>query len=188
MSAKSPRRITVEEFLDWPGEERSQLIDGEIVAVTPPSVALGILQVSLGRLLENHCWRVGRTSGPPRVQGWCRSSLQDEPADPDRTVTCAAPEAGQRVLPQPVLVVEIMSPSNESETWESVRACGTIPAVRELLVLQSLRIEAHVSRRRTDGTWPDDFDLIAPGQELRLESIGFACRLDEVYARTHLAR
>jgi Uma2 family endonuclease len=39
---------------------------------------------------------------------------------PDVTVTCASIDAGQLALPDPLLIVEILSPSNESDTCEKV--------------------------------------------------------------------
>lgn len=184
-----PTRMTVEEFLDWPGDERTQLIDGEIVAMNPPGETHGTLQATLGRLLENYlvarrpyCRTVTGAGVVPRVRAKINVRI------PDVAVTCAPPEANRPTLADPVMLVEILSPSNYAETWESVRAYTTIPSVREILVLESLRIEAHLLRRGADGNWPEDADVIAPGQELRLESIGFACPLAEIYARTHLAR
>ena len=47
----------------------------------------------------------------------------------------------------PVLLVEILSPSNRAETWTNVWAYTTIPSVREILVLHSLRIRAELLRR-----------------------------------------
>jgi hypothetical protein len=68
-----------------------------------------------------------------------------------------------------------------------VWAYTTIPTVREIVVVHSTRVLAEVLRRGTGGHWPDKTDKIGQDRTLRLESIGFACRLREAYIQTHLA-
>jgi Uma2 family endonuclease len=106
---------------------------------------------------------------------------------PDLGVTCSPNEPGQIVVPDPVLLIEILSPSNEADTRENVWAYATIPSVREILVVHSTRVAAELLRRRPDGTWPEEAEEVRQGGTLRLDSIDLTCPLSEVYARTHLA-
>jgi hypothetical protein len=46
-------------------------------------------------------------------------------------------------LEDPVLIVEVLSPSNERETWEAIWACATIPTMREFLIVDSERDFPH---------------------------------------------
>ena len=87
-----------------------------------------------------------------------------------------------------MLLIEIVSPSNERQTWANVWAFTTIPTVREILVISSLRIGAELLRRRPDGSWPERPEALGPEDTLALESIGFAAPLAAAYATTHLAR
>lgn len=41
---------------------------------------------------------------------------------PDLGVTCAPLLSGQATLPDPVLLIEILSPRNEAKTWSNVWA------------------------------------------------------------------
>jgi Uma2 family endonuclease len=91
-------------------------------------------------------------------------------------------------LPDPLLVVEILSPTNESETWENVWTYVSIPSVQEILVLRSASIAADVLRRRTDGTWPEEPMQNGRDETLRLECVGLTCALAEFYIGTYLAR
>ena len=63
----------------------------------------------------------------------------------------------------------------------------TIPSVQEILVLHTVRIAAEVLRRRADGSWPEEPELVETG-DLTLGSIGFAVPLAALYRTTRLAR
>jgi Uma2 family endonuclease len=128
----------VDEFIAWASNGRWQLIDGEPRAMAPASATHGIIQARLAHLLNQHldaggsaCIAVTEPAITPRVRA--RSNLRV----PDLAVTCSPVEAGQIALPDPVLVVEILSPTNEAETWENVWTYVTIPSVQEVLVLRS---------------------------------------------------
>jgi Uma2 family endonuclease len=109
-------------------------------------------------------------------------------AGADLAVICSPVEAGQIALPDPLLVIEILSSTNESDTWENVWTYVSIPSVREVLVLRSASIAADLVRRRTDGAWPDEPIQIRGGEMLHLESIGLTCALADLYTGTYLGR
>ena len=80
---------------------------------------------------------------------------------PDLAVTCSGYEAEEYAVSEPVLLVEMLSPSlapghltrgNQAETWTNIWAYTTIPSVREILVLWSASVGAQLLRRGTDGT------------------------------------
>ena len=186
---KVPHRMTVDEFIAWAGDERWQPVDGEPQAMAPASATHGIIQVRLAFLLNRHldsrrspCVAVTEPAIAPRVRA--RSNLRV----PDVAVTCAPVEACQIALPQPLLIVEILSPTNESETWENVWTYVSIPSVQEVLVLSSASIVADLLLRRADGTWPDEPTQLARDDTLHLDSIGLNCPLTELYIGTYLAR
>ncbi|MGH7152678.1 MAG: Uma2 family endonuclease, partial [Acetobacteraceae bacterium] len=104
---------------------------------------------------------------------------------PDLAVTCSPLLPGQSSLPDPVLIVEILSPSNQAKTWTNVWAYTSVPSVQEILVLHSARVGAELLRRTPEGLWPNRTASLTAG-ELVLESIGFRVALAELYARTRL--
>ena len=104
---------------------------------------------------------------------------------PDLGVTCTPYETEQAALPEPVLVVEILAPSNQAKTWTNVWAYTSIPSLQEICA-RSDRIAAELLRRLPDGQWPER-PLSISGGELVLDSIGFRVPLAEVYAGTRLA-
>jgi Uma2 family endonuclease len=91
------------------------------------------------------------------------------------------------MVPDPVLLVEILSPGNEAQTRANIWAYTTIPSVREILAVHSTRIEAELLRRGADGNWPEEPDILGNLDQLTLGSIGFATALGAFYRTTALA-
>lgn len=180
-----PRHMTVAEFLDWDPEDGTgalwQLRDGEPEMMAPATDRHGGIQGELARLLINafvqqgsRCRAVIAPGVIPRVRS-DRNMLV-----PDIGITCDPPSEG-RALPNPVVLIEILSPSNEAETRANLWGYATIPSVAEIVVLATSRIAAEVLRRGSDGTWPEQPELVGPDGQLRLDSIGFATPLRAAY-------
>ena len=93
----------------------------------------------------------------------------------------------QYIVPDPIVLIEILSPARLATRWNNVWSYTTIPSVREIVVVHSTRVFAELLRRDADGNWPAEPEEIGPDGTLRLDSIGFACPLPAVYAQTHLA-
>jgi Uma2 family endonuclease len=173
--------VTLAEFFAWVPEDRSvrswQLIDGQPAAMAPATEAHGALQMEIGALLRNHLLAKG---GPCRVisEGGIVPRVRSDRnyRVPDLGVTCAPPSTNLMVA-EPVLLIEILSPGNEAETWSNVWAYATIPSVMEILVVSSTKIEADLLRRCDDGSWPETPDRISPEGDLQLASIDFSAPL-----------
>jgi Uma2 family endonuclease len=187
---KPPDRMTVAEFLAWdaPGETRWQLIDGEPIAMAPASRTHGTLQLELGGLIRNHlvgagspCTVIAAPGIVPRVRA------NENFRIPDLAVTCTRYETEEYDVSNPVLIVEILSPSNRADTWRNVWAFTTVPSLREILLLSSTAVRAELLRRDSDGSWPAASTVIDDG-DLILDSIDFTVPLVEVYRTTRLAR
>lgn len=185
-----PVFMPVDEFMAWDaGDGRPwQLVDGVPQAMAPASRTHGALQARLGALLDTHFQRLGSpcsaVANPgviPRVQSGHNLRI------PDLGVTCTPYSEEEHVLSDPVVLVEILSPGNQAETWSNVWTCTPIPSVQEILMLRSAALGAELLRRRPDGTWPAQPQTITSG-DLVLESIGFSAALAEVYRTTRLAR
>lgn len=179
-------RMTVAEFLDWPGDgggQNFQLIDGEPQAMAPASITHGMIQANIARLLGNHlagsgCHVVIAPGVVPRVRSEANMRV------PDLAVTCEADDAGIHAMAEPILLVEILSPSNEAETRANVWTYTTIPTVREILLVRSTHIAAELIRRQPDGGWPANAQPIAAEMPVVLESLEFSCPLASIYEGT----
>ena len=179
-------RMTVEEFLDWPGDGTArthQLVDGEPQAMAPASITHGIIQANIAGVLRDHlrgssCYLVVAPGVVPRVRSAANMRV------PDLAVTCRADEAGIHAMTEPVLLVEILLPNNEAETRANVWTYTTIPSVREILLIRSTHIAAELIRREPDGSWPANSTAIGEDAPLVLESLDFSCPLNAVYEGT----
>lgn len=188
---KPEPHMTVEEFLAWDGAGhigKLELVEGRVRAISPASGTHALVQANLAFILgalfraRNSSCRVG-TEAPivPRIHA------NDNVRAPDLAVTCAPITADKR-FPDPILIVEVLSPSNQRETWESIRALASVPSLMEILVVDSERRWAEIFRREADGGWPVAGQaLIENDGSIVLESISAQFSLAEIYCGTHLA-
>jgi Uma2 family endonuclease len=187
----APERMTLTEFLGWTPDDPTgaayQLIDGEPVPMAPASRNHAALMIEIGALLRNHlmetgspCSVLGEPGIVPHIGADWNFRL------PDLGVACSPPSSDP-VVRDPVLLIEILSPSNENEARANIWAYTTIPSVREILAVRSARMEAELFRRRPDGNWPESPDIIAGSDILTLSSIGFASPLSAYYRTANVA-
>ena len=187
---RKPAGMTVADFRAWQPEEhperRWQLFDGEPVCMAPASENHGAIQAEATFLLTAHlrehrpaCRVIGAPGVVPRIRSASNHRI------PDLGVTCSPPSGGQFVT-DPVLLVEILSPSNEPLTRANVWAYTTIPSVVEILLLGSVRVEAELLRRGRDGSWPEAPVFLGAEDDLELASIGFRGPLRGFYRTTDL--
>jgi Uma2 family endonuclease len=189
-AAKVPIRMSAEEFLNWDSGDglKYELVDGEPRAMAPANRTHGILQGRLATLINNHLDRDKRSCSLVVEPGVVPRLMSDHNVRvPDLAVTCSGYQTEEAVLSEPVLLVEILSPSNQSKTWSNVWAYTSIPSAQEILVLRSDRIAAELLRRSPEGAWPERPTAISDG-DLVLQSIGLRAVLAELYARTRLVR
>lgn len=184
-----PVRMNVAEFLAWnPGDGQIwQLVDGEPQAMAPASETHGRIQAEIAALIRNHlvarnspCAVIATPGIQPRVRAGSNVRI------PDLAVTCAPPRGDAALTSGPILAVEILSPSNERETWANVWAYTTIPSLQEILCVRQAFVTAELLRRRPDGSWPEDPTRIEAGP-ITLASLDFTCDLAAFYRTTHLA-
>lgn len=187
---KSPPLMDVDEFLAWDGDGHQgklELVDGVVRAMAPANPTHGTIQARLAYLLSRHlelqqsrCRVVSVAGIQPRVRK--RYNLRI----PDLLVTCSPDVRGDQILPDPLLLIEILSPGNSKRTWDNVWTYVSIPSVQEILVVHSVRIKAELLRKGADGAWPEEAEVIEAGGTLRLTSIGAEFALEEVYRGTYL--
>jgi Uma2 family endonuclease len=185
---KLPEFLTVDAFLAWdtPMGALWQLVDGVPQAMAPASPTHGAIHAEMAALIREHliatgspCYVVVAPGVIPRVQSETNMRV------PDLAVSCTPALPGDNALRDPVLLIEILSPSNRAETWTNVWSYTTIPSVREILILHSTRIGADLLRREVDGSWPERPQAIDQG-DLTLDSIGYTGPIAAFYRTTWL--
>lgn len=172
MASLAPQRMTLAEFLDWDHgtDRRYELLDGIPVMMAPSLEAHGELAAALTMEIGN------RVKPPCRViseAGIVIPGRADTYYVADLAVTCAPREPGRRMVVEPVLVVEVLSPSTgQVDRWRKVADYRTLRSVQEILVVFSDERRVEVQRRTPDG-WRVE-DLIGKAE------IGLACCNDPI--------
>jgi Uma2 family endonuclease len=178
MASLAPKRMTLAEFLEWDDgtDRRYELLDGVPVMMAPSLEAHGELAMALGAEIRA---RLGRRCRVISEAGVLIPDRTDTYYVADLAVTCAPREPGRRMVVEPVLVVEVRSPSiSEVDRWRKVADYRTLPSVQEILVAFSDERRVEVQRRTSDG-WRVD-DLIGRA-EISLACCDAPIPLDAVY-------
>lgn len=182
--------MTTDEFLAWePGDGlRWQLENGHPEPMAPAAETHAIIQAALVYYLTQHL----KTSGHPGIvmvePGIVpRIMARRNVRIPDIAIAAQRSTRAEPFLHEPILVVEILSPSNAHETWSNIYTYTSIPSVQDILVVYSESIGAEIFTREPDSTWPFEPVTVTDGN-LRLPGIGFSAPLFGPYADTHLAR
>ncbi len=181
--------MSVRDFLSFEPRDglRYELVDGEPRAMAPTSTVHGYLQNELGRRIGNHlrahrpgCHVIANPGVVPHLLSAHNFRI------PDLGVTCAPVAPGQAWMPDPVLLIEILSPSNQADTRSNVWAYTSIASVQEILILDSIRMAAEMLTRTLEGGWPEEPAMQFEG-DLLFGSIGFSLSLAELYGPVGLA-
>ncbi len=179
MATAAPERMTLAEFLEWDDgtDTRYELVAGRPVAVPPPAEAYGTIVGDL-------TFRIGSRLTPLHravlQAGIALPGRDDAYYEADLAVTCAPPERGRRHVAEPVLIVEVLSPSTaQHDRGTKLPDYCELPSVREILLV--LSTERRVELWRRDGPRWTVERLIGEAVE-RLEAIDAAIALAAVYA------
>ena len=179
--------MTVEQFLDWDSgdDRRYELVNGIPVAMASPSWAHQIIAANFTRRFSE-----ALDERPP-----CHALVEAPIGLADRddichvadiAVVCKPHERGQKSPPEPVLVVEILSPSTENHDRRvKVPDYRAIPTVQEIVLVDQNHYYCEVHRRQEDGRWLTDL-VRFPDARLRLESIGLDQPLAAFYANVEM--
>ena len=185
---KLPPLMTVDDFLAWEGDgtpTRYELVDGVLRAMAPGTNAHGIIQSNLIAALNVHlrgspCVVVTTPGIKPLMRANWNFRI------PDIGVTCEPDKKGERIVAEPILLIEILSPSNEADTYENIRAYATLPSIAELVVVHSTRMEVELLRKGAGSVWPANATVFGAGKAVELSSVAMTLAVDEIYAGTHL--
>ena len=179
MAEPAIRPMSLDEFLSWDDgtETRYELIGGFPLAMAPGLEGHALL---VGRLL---C----RLEGPSRRRP-CNAQTEAGILHPDRAdtffvadigVTCAPHDRRRQYMQDPILLIEILSPSTERHDRRiKLPAYRRIATVQEILLLASDERYAELHRR--DGNvWLTE--LIRDEGTLALATAGIEISISELY-------
>ncbi len=178
MSAVLQRRMSLAEFLAW--EERQELryeFDGfQPIATTGGTAGHEAICYRLRTLLQirldgKRCRPWGPTA-KIEVQGHIRY--------PDAFVNCTPVPSGNTIIPEPVVVFEVLSPStSRTDRIEKLREYQATVSIQRYVILEQDSVAATVfSRMGAD--WIAR--ALTEGDVLQMPEIGIELGLAEIYA------
>jgi Uma2 family endonuclease len=181
MAEPAIRRMTLEEFLRWDDgtDTRYELIDGFPVAMAPPAEAHRILALRLGSRIDA-ALASRRPCNAQIEPGVVRPDRADSYYVPDIAVTCEPNVPGRQVMVDPILIIEILSPSTErSDRRVKLPVYQAIESVREILLIDADSHHAELYRRG-NSHW--GIELVRGAQAtLHLMSVELRISMSELY-------
>jgi Uma2 family endonuclease len=152
MAEPAIRRMTLEEFLHWDDGTDTcyELIDGFPVAMAPPAEAHRILAMRLASRIDA-ALASRRPCNAQIEPGVVRPDRADFYYVPEIAVTCEPNEPGRQAMVDPILIVEILSPSTErSDRRLKLPAYQKLESVREIMLIDADSYHAELYRREND--------------------------------------
>lgn len=184
MSAIPIKKMTLEEYLefDYNAEGRYEYFDGEVIEMSGGSPEHSLLGSQLGFLLR-------RELNPKGCLVYSSDILLKVPAllpyrYADISALCGQPvyeELGkQKLLVNPSLIVEVLSPSTESyDREEKFKAYKSIKSLREYLLVSQTKKFITLYVRHNEKFWFQSEYVEA--ETLKLESLECELSVDEIY-------
>lgn len=176
-----PQRMTVGEFLDWPGDgtdTRYELVGGEPVAQAACAPEHSTIQANLAGLLFN-LLRDRSPCRPLTEGGIYKSKRHYNYRSADLFVTCTPP--GRGVKPDPIVVFEVLSPSNRGETLAKLLFYAEFETIREVVFVDSERVRVTVYRRGGE-EWTDfPAAVLGEGDTLQVAAVDIAIPVADIY-------
>ena len=100
---------------------------------------------------------------------------------PDATVTCSPLAGRERIIPDPVVVFEVLSPSStHTDLVEKPIEYAAVSSIQRYVIVEQSRIEVYVYHRVPDGRLTKMPPLHA-GAMLELPEIGIMLPLADIY-------
>ncbi len=184
MTVTAPKHWTVAEFLAWDDgtDQRYELVAGAIVAMAPVTRAHSTIALNIGRHLGNHLKRPCHALVEAAI---ARPDRNDRFYSADVAVTCTPATVDERPTANPVVVVEVLSPSTAAhDRGVKLPDYLEIPSIREILLVDSERRRVQHWRREADHWLVQD---TAGDGMVALVSVGVDLPLAAIYADVALA-
>ena len=178
MSTALRRPMTLDEFLAWErGQELRYEFDGvRAVAMTGGTVEHSEIATNLVEALRR------RLQGKPcrAFRGDLKIVVAGRVRYPDATVTCSPVPRGTDVIPEPVVVFEVLSASTAAtDRIEKNEECRLTPSIRRYVMLEQARRAATVFAR-AGGDWAGH--VLTGDAVLAMPEIGVDLPLAEAFA------
>ena len=175
---------SVAEFHAWHARqpERWEYVGGVPRLMAPASMNHGLIKKNITTAFD-----VALGDGPcVALPDGVQVEAEDLVAQPDAVITCAPVDHATPVVREPIVIVEVLSPSSQADdTIHKLAAYTQLPSLRHYLVVwQDRRRVLHM--RRTAESEPWQTTIIGDGA-IRLDPPGLELAVARIYRRTSLA-
>jgi Uma2 family endonuclease len=188
MAEPLPQRMSLAEFLSWdsPGDTHWELYDGVPVAMASPGGPHQTMLITFGRKLSEAL--DGRPECRVRGQaGIVPPWRSDNFYEADLAVSCSPVERDAGIK-DPILIVEILSPSTERKDRKLKLAdYREFDSVQEIVLIDPEDHYCEIHRRLDDERWLVDL-LLDPVSTVKLNSVGCEVALGELYGGLPILR
>jgi Uma2 family endonuclease len=170
---------TLEEFRVWHERQPDawEFIDGTLRLMAPGSKAHTLLKSNVHAAFAQAL----RGTGCRALVDGAMIEVHGSSLIPDIVVTCAALDFSTPRVEEPVIIVEILSPSNETDdTGRKLALYLEIPSLRHYVVIHQDRRQI-VHHERRDDLGGAFLTSIAPPDPLRLDPPGIELAFAAVY-------
>jgi Uma2 family endonuclease len=182
MPSVAEKLMSLDEFLAWEREqpERHEFDGFTVTAMTGASMAHVKITMNLAFALRQGLRGTGCRPFSSDAKVIAGGSVRY----PDVSVTCQPMADRDDIVPEPVLVVEVLSPSTERvDRGRKKFDYFATPSIRQYAIVEQdeRRVDLYT---RAEAGWTNE--VITGDLVLKLSSIGVELRLDTVYEDTEL--
>jgi Uma2 family endonuclease len=182
MSSTAEKLMSLDEFLAWEREQpECHEFDGMVVTMmTGGSLDHSTIASNLRTALSDKL----RGTGCMAFRGDAKVIANGAVRYPDLSVTCSPVMGRDDIVPEPVLIIEVVSASTERlDRGRKKFDCFATPSVRQYAIVEQdeRRVDLYT---RAEAGWTNE--VITGDAALNLSSIAVELRLDTVYEDTEL--
>ncbi len=155
MGALPKTKMSVAEFLEWsrelPGDQRYELVDGVVVAMAPERLAHGRAKLAATNALSAAIAKAGLDCEAV-IDSVGVSINSHSYRMPDGSIHCGALDSQAYLLNDPVVLVEVVSPSSEErDVHAKLTEYFQLSSLHHYLIVYSDRRLAVHHQRTSDG-------------------------------------
>ena len=176
-------RLSIAEYLEGERDAnlRHEYVDGQVYAMAGASDRHNRIAGNVYARISSH---LGDNPCEPFISDMKLFVSPSLFYYPDVMVSCDQPPSDPYFRTQPVLLVEVMSPTTaRTDRHEKLETYLKIPSLREFAIIlqDGMEIELH---RRTDDGWQTEI-YRDPDDKIVFNSISLTLTLDDIYRNVH---
>ena len=180
MNVALRKSMTTEDFFTWvEGQDGRYEFDGfQPVAMAPCTNNHGTISDNLNFELTQRL--AGSPCRPRSPQGGGVATTGGKVRSPEATVTCSKIPGRDRLIPNPVIVFEVISESTRRiDQIDKLREYHAVPTIKRYVIIEQIGVAVTVHSRMGDEPWTTL--PYAKGDVLDLPEIGIQLPVDLLY-------